>query len=80
MDEARGLDAKELEHVIDAPPMRPQFEHHPEKRIRLLEDAGFSLKRETACFEWRGGKLLVVPERLSFRTLEEVGEWRSSMR
>ena len=54
--------------------MRPQFQHHPEKRAGLLESVGFSLKRETDRFEWRGGGGPAVPDRLVFRTLEEVGD------
>ncbi len=71
---ARALGAEEIEHVIDAPPMPPQFQHHPEKRVELLEGVGFAFRRETGRFEWRGGEPPAVPGRLSFRTLEEVGE------
>ena len=53
LDEARRLGAKEIEHVIDYPPMRPQFQHHPEVRVALLEHGGFALRRETDRFEWR---------------------------
>ncbi len=53
LNEARGLGAKEIEHVLDTPPMRPQFQHHPEKRVELLESLGFAFRRETARFEWR---------------------------
>jgi GNAT superfamily N-acetyltransferase len=74
LGEARALGAGEIEHVIDAPPMQPQFQHRPERRIRLLENAGFALRRETDRFQWPGGEPPVVPDRLSFRTLEEVGE------
>ena len=72
--EARALGARELEHVLDAPPMQPQFQHHPDKRVELLQSVGFSLKRETERFEWRGGGPPAVSDRLSFRTLEEVGD------
>jgi GNAT superfamily N-acetyltransferase/ribosomal protein S18 acetylase RimI-like enzyme len=71
---ARDLGAVEIEHVIDDPPMRPQFQHHAEKRIELLQNSGFVLRRETSRFEWRGGELAVEPVRLTFRTLAEVGE------
>lgn len=74
LNEARRLGAREIEQVLDAPPMQPQFQHHPEKRVELLEGVGFAFRRETGRFEWRGGELLAVPGRLSFRTLEEVGE------
>ena len=74
LEEARTLGAEEIEHVIDDPPMRPQFQHHPHKRVELLECVGFSFRRETGRFEWRGGEPPFAPGRLSFRTLEEVGE------
>jgi hypothetical protein len=54
--------------------MQPQFQHHPEQRTELLQSVGFDFRRETGRFEWRGGEPLTVPGRLSFRTLEEVGE------
>jgi RimJ/RimL family protein N-acetyltransferase/predicted N-acetyltransferase YhbS len=74
LEEARALGAREIEHVLDDPPMRPQFQHHREQRTELLEGAGFSFRRETGRFEWRGEEPPVVTPRLSFRTLEEVGE------
>jgi RimJ/RimL family protein N-acetyltransferase/predicted N-acetyltransferase YhbS len=74
LDKARALGAGEIEHVVDDPPMRPQFQHHPEQRVELLENVGFAFRRETGRFEWRGGESPAVPGRLSFRTLEEVGE------
>jgi GNAT superfamily N-acetyltransferase len=74
LEEAHALGAGEIEHVLDDPPMRPQFQHHREKRIELLEGAGFAFRRETERFEWRKVEPPAVPTRLSFRTLEEVGE------
>jgi RimJ/RimL family protein N-acetyltransferase/predicted N-acetyltransferase YhbS len=74
LEEARALDAGEIEHVLDDPPMRPQFQHHREKRVELLEGAGFAIRRETGRFEWRGEQPPTMPTRLSFRTLKEVGE------
>jgi GNAT superfamily N-acetyltransferase/ribosomal protein S18 acetylase RimI-like enzyme len=74
LEEARRLGADEIEHVIDAPPMGPQFQHHPEKRVEVLEGAGFAFRRETDRFHWRGEEPPPVPGRLFFRTLEEVGE------
>ena len=74
LESARALGAEEVEHVVDDPPMRPQFQHHPEKRIELLESVGFAFRRETGRFEWRGGEPPAISGRLSFRTLEEVGE------
>lgn len=74
IERARGLGSGEIEHVLDDPPMSPQFQHYPQRRTELLESVGFSLKRETDRFEWRGEKPPTVPDRLTFRTLEEVGE------
>jgi predicted N-acetyltransferase YhbS len=74
LEEARALGAEEIEHVVDDPPMRPQFQHHPHRRVELLEGVGFSFRRETGRFEWRGGEPPAAPGQLSFRTLEEVGE------
>ena len=59
--------------MLDAPPLYPQWQDSPEKRIELLERAGFALKRETSRFEWRG-EPPSMPGRLAFRTLGEVGE------
>jgi RimJ/RimL family protein N-acetyltransferase len=74
MSEALSLGAGEIEHVLDAPPMLPQFQYHPEKRVEVLRRAGFGFRRETGRFEWRGEEPPAEPGRLSFRTLEEVGE------
>jgi RimJ/RimL family protein N-acetyltransferase len=74
LNEARRLGAKEIEHVLDVPPVGPQFQHYPEKRVELLESLGFIFRRETGRFEWRGGEPSAEPGRLTFRTLEEVGE------
>ncbi len=74
LEEARALGAGGIEHVLDDPPMPPQFQHHPEERIALLEGAGFSMRRETGRFEWRGEGPPAGTDRLSFRMLEEVGE------
>ncbi len=74
LNKAHSLGAKEIEHVLDAPPMRPQFQHRLEKRVELLQSVGFTFRRETGRFEWRGGEPNTEPGRLSFRTLEEVGE------
>jgi ribosomal protein S18 acetylase RimI-like enzyme len=73
-EKARALGAEEIEHVVDDPPMQPQFQDYRERRIELLESVGFAFRRETGRFEWRGGQPPAIPERLSFRTLVEVGE------
>jgi predicted N-acetyltransferase YhbS len=74
LEEARALGAGEIEHVLDDPPMRPQFQFHPEKRVELLESVGFAFRRETGRFEWRGEESPTPPQRLVFCTVEEVGE------
>ena len=61
LESARALGAEEVEHVVDDPPMRPQFQHHPEQRTELLESVGFAFRRETGRFEWRGGSLPPFP-------------------
>jgi predicted N-acetyltransferase YhbS len=53
LERARALGAGEIEHVVDDPPMQPQFQNYPEKRAELLLGAGFTLRRETDRFEWR---------------------------
>jgi GNAT superfamily N-acetyltransferase/ribosomal protein S18 acetylase RimI-like enzyme len=74
LDAARDLGARDIEHVIDTPPTRPQFQHHEQERIELLQSAGFYLRRVTGRYERRGTELPAGPRRLMFRTLEEVGK------
>jgi RimJ/RimL family protein N-acetyltransferase len=74
LEEARSLGAEEIGHVLDAPPMWPQFQHFHRERVDLLEWAGFALKRETVRFEWPVGPLPEASGRLVFRALEDVGE------
>ena len=74
LEEARSLGAGEIEHVLDAPPMPPQFQYDPAKRVELLRSVGFAFRRETGRFEWRGEETPAEPGRLTLRTLEEVGE------
>jgi RimJ/RimL family protein N-acetyltransferase/predicted N-acetyltransferase YhbS len=75
LGEARALGSKKIVHVLDAPPMYPWWQESPEKRVELLENARLTMKRETSRFEWRRENVLpIVPKRLAFRTLEEVGE------
>jgi RimJ/RimL family protein N-acetyltransferase len=73
-EEARALGAEEIEHVVDDPPMEPQFQDHRERRVELLESVGFTFRRETGRFEWRTEESPALAGRLSFLTLEEVGE------
>jgi ribosomal protein S18 acetylase RimI-like enzyme len=74
LEEAGSLGAGEIGHVLDVPPMWPQFQRHTEERAKLLGQAGFEPKRETVRFEWRQGTVPEAPGRLEFRALEEVGE------
>ena len=75
LERARSLGAGEIGHVLDEPPMRPQWQDSPERRAELLERAGFVLRRETTRFEWREqAGLPDASRRLDFRTLDEVGE------
>jgi len=74
LDAARALGAEDIEHVIDAPPMRPQFQHHARKWIDLLKSTGFYLRRETGRYEWSGTEPPTETGRLSFHPLEEVGK------
>jgi RimJ/RimL family protein N-acetyltransferase len=46
-----------------------------QKRIELFEHFGFTLKSETIRFEWKDTQTQIVPSnRLTFRSLEQVGE------
>ena len=48
LDKARALGAGEIEHVVDDPPMRPQFQHHPEQRMPFPDDFRFAPWRRSA--------------------------------
>ncbi|MDQ3568510.1 MAG: GNAT family N-acetyltransferase [Actinomycetota bacterium] len=75
LEEAQGLGADEVGHILDAPPMWPQWQYYPKERAGMLVRAGFIVERETIRFEWRSGNAPPsVPERLVFRSLEEVGK------
>lgn len=75
LEEARDLGAREVGYVLDAPPMWPQWQYYPKERAGMLVRAGFIVERETIRFEWRSGNAPPsVPERLVFRSLEEVGK------
>jgi ribosomal protein S18 acetylase RimI-like enzyme len=74
LGEACALGAEEIGHVLDSPPMWPQFQQHTEERAELLRLAGFALRRETVRFEWRGASVPEASGRLEFRALEDVGE------
>jgi RimJ/RimL family protein N-acetyltransferase len=62
-------------HVIDLPPVRPQWQYYPEQRAALLQQLGFVLRRETLRWECQvGTSVRAASARLTFRPLEEVGE------
>jgi RimJ/RimL family protein N-acetyltransferase len=73
LDAARALGAEDMEHVLDDPPIRPQFQHQADSRIELLQSTGFSLCRETSRFERHRTKPPTESGLLMFRTLEDVG-------
>ena len=71
---ARALGARSIGHVVDAPPMWPQWQDFREQRCRVLEHAGFVLARETLRFEWPANEpLRSQTQRLTYRSLAEAG-------
>ncbi|NMG09835.1 GNAT family N-acetyltransferase [Brasilonema sp. UFV-L1] len=65
-------DIESIEYVLDIPSPSSRF---LEERLELLRNFGFSLKRETIRFEWRDTQTQIAPSnRLTFRSLDEVGE------
>jgi len=64
--------ATTIEYNLHNPSQRDTF---PEKRVEVLEQAGFSLVREGLRFEWLDtGQRVIVPDRLVFRPLLDVGQ------
>ncbi len=62
-------------YVLDHPPVKPQWQFFPEQRQQLLQHLGFRCKRQTLRIEWPFERSVPpVSERLTFRTLPEVGE------
>jgi ribosomal protein S18 acetylase RimI-like enzyme len=75
LEHMRHLGAETAGHMLDTPPIWPQWQTHPERRVELLERRGFTLLRETFRFDWHAHQgLPAAPRRLQFRTLPEVGE------
>lgn len=74
LDIARDLGAGTIGHVLDDPPAWPQWQRFPERRVELLERLGFVRMRESLRVAWRGVRAPAVPDRLAYRTLDEVGE------
>lgn len=65
-----------IEHVLDTPPVNPQFQRYAEKRMNLLSHLGFHEIRGTRRFEWQVDNISATAyaRSLSFLTLSEVGE------
>lgn len=70
-------------HVVDTPPMTPQWQTHPAKRQAVLEAAGFQLSRMTDRFDWHAppdraqtalGHSKNSEHEIVYRTMPEVGE------
>jgi ribosomal protein S18 acetylase RimI-like enzyme len=62
-------------HVLDTPATKPQWQVFPEQRMDLLKQLGFQHRRSTFRFKWqRETDPPIVPARLLFRSLPEVGE------
>jgi ribosomal protein S18 acetylase RimI-like enzyme len=71
----KTYDLQEIGHVLDLPPLKPQWQFFPEQRLALFEQIGFRLTRKTQRFEWQGEtEPPRPPQRLHFRSLPEVGE------
>lgn len=67
--------SKHINHMLDMPPIAPQWQYFPEQRVNLLEKMGFLVGRETLRFIWSiDAPAPVIPERLTFRSLAEMGE------
>lgn len=71
----RASGATDIEHVLDSPPQWPQWQHNPDQRHDLLGSLGFAVARETYRFAWPATNAPpILPERLRFRSFDEVGE------
>lgn len=65
-----------LTHHVDSPPGPPQYQEHPELRIRLLASCGYELVRDGVRWTYSGpSPTHAEPARpLVFRSVGEVGE------
>ena len=71
----RELGVHKIGHVLDTPPMYPQWQQFPAQRSELLTHLGFTLQRETYRFEWLAGETAPAgSQRLTFRSLTAVGD------
>jgi hypothetical protein len=72
--QALGASGK-IGHVIDTPPAKPQWQYFAERRAALVAHCGFVPQRETLRWECQVGESSRAPSaRLTFRSLEDVGE------
>jgi ribosomal protein S18 acetylase RimI-like enzyme len=71
---AASLGADELGHTIDTPPVAPQYQEHPEARIRLLEAAGYELVRDGLRWLLASPRTGAQDGPLIFRTIADVGQ------
>lgn len=70
LDRARDLGSTSLTCLIETPPST-----YPERRAEVLEALGFRLMRDGLRWEWLPTSTPVhVPDRLTYRTLDDVGE------
>lgn len=70
LDKVRDLGSTSITYLVETPPAS-----YPDRRAEALESLGFSLMRDGLRWEWLSTASPVqVPNRLSYRTLAEVGE------
>jgi ribosomal protein S18 acetylase RimI-like enzyme len=73
-ERARELGAEALSHHVDDPPAAPQYQEHAKERVKLLEDAGYTLLRDGLRWRYSGSPREQPAPSLTFRTLAEVGD------
>jgi ribosomal protein S18 acetylase RimI-like enzyme len=73
-EQARELGSEALSHHVDDPPAAPQYQEHAEARVKLLEDAGYTLLRDGLRWRYSGPPPEQPDSSLTFRTLAEVGD------
>lgn len=70
LDRAREIGSDKIAYLVETPPAS-----YPERRAELMATLGFSVMRDGLRWEWTYTDVPVqVPDRLTFRNLEEVGE------
>ena len=71
----RRIGAGDIGYVLDSPPRPPLWQDFAEQRQELLNHVGFTVARETRRFKALAADVTpVIPERLVFRSLSDVGE------